>query len=282
MLKLHFKTWLIAALLAPVSLNAQEILRINGSTTVNPVVTESAEILKKENGLTIHVDTQGGSSGGISALGDGRVDIAMSSRPLNPADQAKYPKVKFHPTKIGADAVAMIVSKDVWNGGIKALTRNQIKGIYEKKITNWQQVGGPNRRIAFFNKEPGRGTWEVFAKWLYGKIENVPPVAHPEVGANEEARNKVSTSHGAISQLSAAWADGKTVFALAIQSDDGKIIPPTAEHIAKGDYPMSRSLWLITNGPPTGNAKTLIDFVISERTHDIIHKHGYLTLDDLK
>jgi phosphate transport system substrate-binding protein len=278
----HIATWLIAAVLAPISLSAQDVLRVNGSTTVNPIVTEAAEILKKEQGLGIQVDTQGGSSGGISALGDGRVDIAMSSRPLNDEDHKKYPGVKFHPVKIGEDAVALIVSKDVWNGGVKALTRDQVQGIYEKQTTNWKALGGPDRRIAFFNKEPGRGTWEVFANWLYGKVDKAPSVAHPEVGANEEARNKVGGSRGAISQLSASWADGETVFALGIKGDDGKVTMPTAEHIAAHEYPLSRSLWVITNGAPSGNAKVLIEFILSERGQELLHHHGYLSLADLK
>lgn len=278
----RFRDWLFAALLLPCSLNAQQALRVNGSTTVNPVVTEAAEILKKEQGLKIHVDTQGGSSGGITALGDGRVDIAMSSRPLNDADHKKYPNVEFLPTKIGEDAVALIVSKDVWDGGIKALTRGQVQGIYERKTSNWSALGGPDLRIAFFNKEPGRGTWEVFANWLYGKADKAPSVAHPEVGANEEARNKVAGSRGALSQLSASWADGKTVFALGIKGDDGKVVEPTAEHIVAGDYPLSRTLWVITNGPPSGDAKVLIDFILSERGQKLVHKHGYLSLADLK
>jgi phosphate transport system substrate-binding protein len=278
----HIEKWLFACIFAPISLGAQEDLRVNGSTTVNPVVTEAAEILKKEQGIRIHVDTQGGSSGGITALGEGRVDIGMSSRPLNDADYAKYPGVKFHPTKIGEDAVAIIVSKDVWESGITALTREQVKGIYEKKITDWNEIGGSERKIAFFNKEPGRGTWEVFAYWLYGKPDKAPPVAHPEVGANEEARNKVAGSRGAMSQLSASWADGKTVFALGIKGEDGTVISPTAENIAAHRYPLSRSLWLVTNGPPTGNAKALIDFILSERGHELLHKHGYLSISDLK
>jgi phosphate transport system substrate-binding protein len=271
----------MAALLIPFTLNAQEALRVNGSTTVNPVVTEAAEILKKEQDLNIQVDTQGGSSGGISALGDGRVDIAMSSRPLNDADHEKYLSVKFIPTKIGEDAVALIVSRDVWDGGVTSLSREQVQSIYEKKITNWKDLGGPDRRIAFFNKEPGRGTWEVFANWLYGKADKAPAVAHPEVGANEEARNKVAGSRGALSQLSASWADGKTVFALGIKGDEGKVTQPTVEHIVAHDYPLSRSLWVITNGPPSGTAKTLIDFILSERGQELLHKHGYLSLADL-
>ncbi len=201
------------ALLAIASSGHAERVRVNGSTTVNPVVAEAAEILRKERGMDILVDTQGGSSGGITALGEGSAELAMSSRALNAGDTKKYPGVDFTSNKIGEDAVALIVSKDVWEGGVKSMSREQMQGIYERKITNWKQLGGPDRRIAFFNKEPGRGTWEVFAKWLYGKTENSPMVAHPEVGANEETRSKVAGSRGALSQLSASWVDGKTVFA---------------------------------------------------------------------
>src|SRR5215207_9835536 len=79
---------------------AAEILRINGSTTVNAVVVEAAEILRTRKGMQIEV----------------------ISRPVTDEDQAKYPKVQFHPTVIGEDAVAIIVSRDVWEGGVKALS----------------------------------------------------------------------------------------------------------------------------------------------------------------
>lgn len=271
---------LVFTLAISVSSNA-ETIRVNGSTTVNPVVAEAAEILRKEKGMTIQVDTQGGSSGGITALGEGRIDLAMSSRPLNEDDLKKYPNVKFNPVRIGEDAVAMIVSKDVWNGGTKALTKEQMQGIYERKITNWKQLGGIDRRIAFFNKEPGRGTWEVFVKWLYEKPEKAPRVAHPEVGANEEARSKVAGSRGALSQLSASWVDHKTIFALGIKIDHN-IIRPDAKSIIDGSYPLSRPLYVITHGEPTGGTKVLINFLLSEQGQKLVTKHGYLTLKELE
>src|SRR5690606_1368397 len=119
-----------------------------------------------------------------------------------------------------------------------ALSKEQLKGIYEGRIRNWKEVGGPDRRIAFFNKEPGRGTWEVFTHWLYGSSKDSPPVNFPEVGGNEETRNKVASTRGAMSQLSASWVDNRTVFALALKTEKGDITP-VAENIASGDYPMS-------------------------------------------
>jgi phosphate transport system substrate-binding protein len=147
---------------------AAQPLTINGSTTVNLPVVEAAEVMRAERGLRTHVDTQGGSSGGIAALADGRADIGMSSKALSESDRRKFPGVPFEAIRIGQDAVALIVSRYVWQGGVRALSADQVRDILEGRIVNWREVGGPDRRIVFINKEPGRGTWEVFVQWLYG------------------------------------------------------------------------------------------------------------------
>ncbi len=257
-------------------------LKINGSTTVNLPVAEAAEILRAENKLDIQVDTQGGSGGGISMLGDGLVQMGMSSKPVSEDDRKKYPQCDFHETRIGEDAVALIVSKDVWESGVHELNKAQIKDLYGGKVTNWRDLGGvKSQRIVFFNKEPGRGTWEVFVHWLYGSPKLAPQVNFPEVGGNEETRNKVGSTRGAISQLSASWADGKTVFALAVSGDDGQPVEPTPNHIATHKYPMSRPLFVLTNGAPVGDAKTTVDFLLSPRGQKLVEKHGYLPLKAL-
>lgn len=254
-----------------------KVLRINGSTTVNLPVAEAAEILRSRLNVTIRVDTQGGSPGGISMVAEGDADIGMASRPLLPSDAGKIPGAAgIQQTRIGADGVALIVSRDIWEAGVRSLSRQQMKDIYEGRITRWNQVGGPNRRIVFFNKEPGRGTWEAFAHWVYGDSSKAPPVNFPEVGGNEEARSKVASTRGALSQLSASWVDNKTVFALALRDDSGKVIEPTDANIASGEYPMNRPLLLLTRGAPTGLAKTFIDFMLSDEGQALVRKHGYL------
>ena len=255
-------------------------LRVNGSTTVNPIVSEAAEMLRESEKLEIQVDTQGGSSGGIHALGEGRADMAMSSRALHDEDHKRHAKADFHAHRIGFDAVALVVSKDVWQSGVKSLSQSQMRRIYERKARKWSDFGGPDRRIAFFNKEPGRGTWEVFADWLYGSAAKTPSIAHLEVGSNEETRAKVAGTRGAISQLSASWVDQQKLFALGIKDAEGHIHQPDAKSLASGDYPLGRSLWVITDGPPTGSAKVLIDFLLSDDGQALVKKHGYLALDD--
>jgi phosphate transport system substrate-binding protein len=278
-MRIPFRTFLA---LASLSCLQAEALKINGSTTVNLPVAEAAEILRAEQKLEILVDTQGGSSGGISMLGEGLVQLGMSSKHVSADDRAKFPQCAFNEIHIGEDAVALIVAADVWNGGVKSITKDQARAIYEGRIKNWKDLGGPDKRIAFFNKEPGRGTWEVFVHWLYGNPKLAPQVSFPEVGGNEETRNKVASTKGALSQLSSSWADGKTVFALSIRTDSGELIPPTNEPIATRKYPLSRPLFLLANGEPSGAAKTLVDFVLSERGQELVKKHGYLKLAELK
>lgn len=274
---------LVLALLAWPAVSARaQVLKINGSTTVNLPAAEAAENLRAQKKMQIQVDTQGGSSGGISMLGDGQVQIGMISKHISAADKAKFPKVQFKETHIGEDAVAMIVSKDVWDGGVKHLTKQQLADIYEGKLKNWKDVGGPSQRIAFFNKEPGRGTWEVFVHWVYGDAKKAPSVSFPEVGGNEETRNKVSSTRGAMSQLSSSWADGKKVFALGIKSDSGEVVLPTNENITNRKYPMSRPLFLLTDGKPKGEAKVFVDYLLSAPGQALVRKHGYLSLDQLK
>ena len=272
--------WLILGILAAflVPFASSATLRVTGSTTVNPVIVEAASLLAQSNGPSFQLDTLGGSSGGIAALADGRADVAMSSRPILASDRTKYLGAEFQLHPIALDAVALVVSRDVWDGGIRALSRNQVRQIYEGTITNWKMLGGPDRAIVFFNKEPGRGTWEVFARWLYGDSAAAPLVSLLEVGSNEEARNKVAATRGAITQLSAAWADGNKTMALALRDPDGGFVEPSAHNVRSGDYPVRRYLYLITDGAPSPEVQALLDFILSPPGQAIVERHGFQAL----
>jgi phosphate transport system substrate-binding protein len=259
-----------------------QTVRASGSTTVNPVVSRAAEVLGERGGPRLVVDTQGGSSGGIAALGEGRAEIAMASRPLSDSDRERWPGTDFQPTRIGVDAVALAVAADVWEGGVRSLTRSQVRAIYEGRVTDWSEVGGAPGRIVFYDKEPGRGTWEVFAHWLYDDTSTAPRVDHPTVGSNEEGRTKTSTTPGAITQLSVAWVDGERLYPLALAADgDAEPVDPTPQALTAGTYPLSRPLLVITDGKPAGATAEVIGFLLSTDGQSLVEEAGYLPLDAL-
>jgi hypothetical protein len=126
------------------------VLKITGSTTVNLPVADAVEILReRDRNLTIFVDTQGGSSGGVAAIGEGLAQLGMASRPITDKGREKFPQAYLVSTTIGSDALALVVSKDVWEGGVNSLDRDQARGIYEGRFTNWKQLGGPDQEVVF-------------------------------------------------------------------------------------------------------------------------------------
>ncbi|MFF6885456.1 phosphate ABC transporter substrate-binding protein [Streptomyces sp. NPDC012421] len=250
-------------------------LQASGSTTVAPVASDAAEALKAK-GLNITVATQGGSAGGISQLSAGQIDIALSSKPVSDKDKEANPKTDFVPTQIGADAVGVIITKEVADAGVKSLNKAQVQGLFEGKITNWKEVGGPDLQVFVYDKEPGRGTREVLDKFLYGKGEApAPPKSanYAVVGGNLETRNKLESTRGSIAPLSTGFIEGRDkLVAIPLEG-----VAPTNENVASGTYPMTRPLYMITNGKPQGAAKQYIDYILSAEGQKLLTKHGYLT-----
>jgi phosphate transport system substrate-binding protein len=254
-------------------------LRVNGSTTVNPVAADAAEVLRKQ-GLKITVDASGGSAGGIADLAAGRAEIAMSSKPIADQDRSAAPGVDFQSTQIGADAVGIIVGRDVYDGGVKNLTKAQVRALFEGSVKSWKELGGPDIEVFVYDKEPGRGTREVIDKYLYGNDKAPPPPQSNNfaiVGGNEEGRAKVLSTPGGVTPLSTSFITGYPK--LAAVSIDG--VEPTPAHIVDKTYAMFRPLYLVTNGPPAGPAKTFVDYVVGDPGQELVRKHGYLNLADL-
>ncbi|MFF0334849.1 phosphate ABC transporter substrate-binding protein [Streptomyces fimicarius] len=256
-----------------------DAIQASGSTTVAPVASDAAEALKAK-GLNITVATQGGSAGGISQLGTGQINIALSSKPLSEKDQKAYPDTNFVTTQIGADAVGVIITKEVADGGVKGLTKAQVAGLFEGKITNWKEVGGPDLQVFVYDKEPGRGTREVLDKFIYGEGEApAPPKSanYAIVGGNLETRNKLKSTRGSIAPLSTGFIEGHPEL-VAVPLED---VAPTLENVASGKYPMTRPLYMITNGRPKDGVKQYIDYILSPEGQKLLPRHGYLTREQM-
>jgi len=270
--------WLLAGVAgAPAGHANESAVRITvvGSTTVLPIVTRAAEIfVEKNNGAVLITVNAGGSGVGVQSVGSGRADIGMASREITPRERKRFKNPGLQTLSVGRDAVACVVSKEVFLAGVQALSKEQIGGIYLGKIKNWKEVGGPDREIVVIDKERHRGTRHVFMKYVFGNENARTPGTRLVTGSNNEEQTKIAQSDSAIGMLSLAWLNDD-VKGVGIREGD-EVIEPTLENVRRNRFPIARDLNLITVGEPQGKVKAFMDFIMSPEGQQIVAESGFI------
>jgi len=252
------------------------VIRVAGSTTVLPIVSRAAERFQSRNPSIQITVNAGGSGVGIHGAGTRRLDVGLASREITPRENDRYKTSQLHTTVIGRDAVACVVSSEIFDSGVHSLTRQQIGDIYLGKITNWRQVGGPDRPIIVIDKETHRGTRHVFMHYLFGKPNARAPGARLVTGSNNEEQAKIAQSDSAIGMLSIAWINDD-VAGLGIR-EGNRVITPTLENVRAGRFPIARNLNLVTAGQSVGTVKQFVDYLLSPEGQSFVEASGYIPI----
>lgn len=245
------------------------MLQVNGSTTVAPVAQAWAE---KFNELHPNVDvvvTGTGSGDGIAALINGTTDIAMASRKMKDKEKDKIdgtPKEFV----IGRDGLAVIVHPD---NPVNSLTMDQIKDIFTGKVTNWKDVGGPDKEIIVYTRDTSSGTYGFFKEFVLNDEEYT--AAGRKTASNAAMANSVAGEETAIGYVGLAFVDSK-VKAVAVSKDGTDPVEPSVETAKAGDYPIVRDLNMYTIGEPESLAKEFLDWGFSSEGQAIVEEIGYL------
>jgi phosphate transport system substrate-binding protein len=246
-------------------------LQIEGSTTVGPIADEFTEAFKKLHpDITITVKKTG-SGDGIAALIDGRCQIATSSRFMKPEEFKKAVDKGVTPVAhaIAMDGVCIIVHP---SNPIKALKIEQVKDIFTGKVTNWKDLGGADKPIVIISRDTSSGTYEAFTHFVMGKDKMIDKVEY--VSSNPQAHSRVSTTEGAVGYVGLGFVDEK-VKALTMNG-----VAPNRKTVQTGQYPLSRPLFLFTNGyPDLGSAiHAYCTFYLTEKGQEIIDAKGFVPM----
>ncbi|MDD4281218.1 MAG: phosphate ABC transporter substrate-binding protein [Candidatus Methanofastidiosa archaeon] len=240
-------------------------IRIAGSTTVQPIASAAAEaFMGIHQNVTITV--QGGGSGtGVTQAGQGVVDIGNASREVKASEYDTYPDLVA--TAVAADGIAVIVHP---SNQVTALTPEQVKGIFTGEITNWSQVGGADRTIVVVIREDGSGTRATFEELVHNKIASAAGAL--QKASNGAVKTTVAQTPDAIGYCGIGYVDS-SISAVTV----GGVLPSETT-ILNGSYPISRNLYMLTNGEPSGLVKAFIDFILSDAGQDIVAEEGFIRL----
>jgi len=267
------KMFLVSILMfgmAGISLGADAtILQIDGSTTVGPIGDAFAEAFMGMYPSVSITVKKTGSGDGAAALVDGRCDIAMMSRFMKEQEFKTAVEKGIFPVAhvIAMDGICVVVHA---SNPVKELTTEQVRNIYLGKITNWKELGGPDRKIVPISRDTSSGTYETFHELVMKKEKMAANVEY--VNANPQAHARVKSTEGAIGYVGLGFVD-MNVKAVKI---DG--VMPSRQTIAQGKYPISRPLFLFTNGyPKLGSMIHLFcTFYLTEKGQEIIEAKGFI------
>jgi phosphate transport system substrate-binding protein len=234
-------------------------ITLAGSTAFQPFAEKLVEQYMQTNNK-VNITVQGGGSAmGIQSANSGAANIGMADLVVLPAE------AKSLNTIVAArDGIAIVVNP---KNAITGLTTDQVRDIFNGKITNWKDVGGADAPITVVSREAGSGTRSSFEQIITNiNLKKDALIQDSNGTIRETVANDVNSigylSHGLINEkIKAVKVDGQDC---------------TKETIISGNYKLVRPIYLLTKGSPQGEVKNFIDYILSAEGQKTIEADGLL------
>ena len=232
----------------------------DGSTSMEKVIGALGEAFMEQNKGVTFTYNPTGSGSGITAVGEGRCDIGLSSRALKDDEKASGLKE----TILALDGIAVIVNPA---NPVSDLDVETIAKIYTGEITNWKEVGGNDAEIVLIGREAGSGTRDGFESITDTKDSCK---YRQELTSTGDVITTVSTNPDAIGYASLA-ALKDNVKTLTVGG-----IAPTEDTVKDGSYVIQRPFVLVTKDGAelSAAAQAFFDYATSADAADLIAAAG--------
>lgn len=282
---------LIGALLLSLPLAAQSKripIQNRGSDSMAIAVAAWSEAYQKVD-KQVGVAVSGGGSGtGIAAMINGLVDIANSSRPLFKKEigMAKEIGIDLQQHIVGFDAVTVYLHSD---NPVRSLSFAQLGEIFGRggSTTRWTDLGVEvpgckDQQIILVGRQNSSGTYAYFRKRAIGKkYRNKFKGDVLGMQGSKDLVELVEKTPCAIGYSSFAYASPGVKAACIITETDGPCTAPSIEGITDRSYPMTRPLYMYTNGQPEGEIKKYIDWILSDEGQCVLSDSQYAPIRKL-
>ncbi|RJP73983.1 MAG: phosphate ABC transporter substrate-binding protein [Ignavibacteriales bacterium] len=234
-------------------------ITLAGSTAFQPFAEKLAEQYMSGNqGVSVTVQG-GGSAVGIQSANSGAAEIGMADLVALP-DEAK----NLTATVVAKDGIAIVVNPQ---NKVENLTTDQIRDIFNGKITNWSEVGGNSAPITVVSREAGSGTRSSFEE-IIGDVQLKSDALIQD--SNGTIRETVANDVNSVGYLSHGLINEK-IKALKVDGEES-----TTEAIIAGNYKLVRPIFLLVKGELKGEVKSFIDYILSEEGQKTIQSNGLL------
>ena len=246
---------------------AQERLRVTGTGSG----TGGMQLLMQAF-VRAHPGVQGevlpalGSAGGIRAMIDGKIDLAVANRPPNDKEQAM---AALDNVAYARTPLVIAVHKDL---GVSAITSDQLAGLYGAGLRNF-----PNGRRARPVLRMSDPTDTAIVKSISPAVAVAVDAAAARRGmldgtTDSDTANLLERTPGAFgpSTLALIESEKRPLTALAI---DG--VAPTLANMASGQWKFHKPLYMVMPAKPSAQVEQFVAFVQSTEGRRILAAAGH-------
>jgi phosphate transport system substrate-binding protein len=223
----------------------------------------SASYSQQHRDLAFNFLSGSGTSGGVKGVLEGQLDLGTMSRP--PKDEELAGGISY--LYFGTERIVVATSQDL---SITSLTSQQVEDIFQGKIKNWSEVGGPDVAISVLVRDEDETNTKVLRQELFGEAAFTPEaVVFTSEGDLKAAIT--STSH-AIAYLAYGGVrlDNLAVNPLVIDGQDPADF--------NGAYPYTRPLGVAYLPANAAKVQPFLDFISSPEAQTLLAEQG-ITLD---
>lgn len=229
-------------------------ITIDGSSTVAPLTTAAAEAFNAKNpDVNITVGTSG-TGGGFEVFCKGETDISNASREIKDeeAEACKKAGIDYVPVRVASDGITLVTKAGV-DVGKACLTFPELKKIWApgSKVNNWSQVGSGfnDLPLALAGAGSESGTYDFFNETILGEDAKGEVIqSRQDYSASEDDNvtvRAVTDAEAGLGYFGFSYYEANTDTMQAFAVDGGKgCVEPTVDSITKGDYPISRPLYV--------------------------------------
>jgi phosphate transport system substrate-binding protein len=302
--------------LAPVALLAAACgssdavgLFVTGSSTVEPISVRVAELFEDVSS-DVFVSVEGpGTGDGFKKFCAGEADMANASRHIKDPEieDCAAAGVEWVELSVAYDGLAIVTHPDTPIDCVSFADLYALLGPEAKGTTSWSEAGelaaelGSTTELPDLPLEisaPGTesGTYDSFVELVIADIaearveEGVVAEAdaealrpdYPSAADDNMIVATVGGRPGTLGFIGFAYAEASSdqVKLLAVDGGDG-CVEPTAETIADGTYPISRTLFVYVSLTAAAERPSLVDFVdfyVGEGLEPAVTAAGYVLL----
>ena len=269
------------------ALPAGKMIQIKGSDTmVNLVQILAEEYMGKTPGAAIAV-LGGGSGTGITGLINQTCDIADHSREWKQKeiDLAWEKGVSPRQFVAAVDGLSIIVNE---RNPIEQLTMAQIGALYRGEIKNWKTLGDYSAPVSLYGRQSNSGTYVFMQEHVLGNKNYSADTK--EMNGNAQIIEGILQDEGAIGYVGVGYLydekhrirKGLKVLKVSKEPNGTGYLPMDKAAVASGDYPVSRPLYMSTNGKPKGDAERFLRWVVGPEGQAVVEREGFFTIGEGK